>query len=110
MQAKLTRGDFLRQPFARPGIARDGLTLKSPNRAAVDAHDVVEFEVENPLRRFLLVEYKTPNGQSRECGVSNDEHVTLRCPVPATGEAVLFSNEERYGTYGQVVSIAVTQR
>ena len=54
--------------------------------------------------------YKTPNGQSRECGVSNDEHVTLRCPVPASGQAVLFSNEERYGTYGQVVSIAVTQR
>lgn len=110
MQAKLTRGDFLRQPFARPGIARDGLTLKSPSRAAVDAHDVVAFEVENPLRRFLLVEYKTPNGQSHECGVSNDEHVTLRCPVPASGAAVLFSNEERYGTYGQVVSIAVTQR
>ncbi len=110
LQAKLTRGDFLRQPFARPGIAREGLTLKSPSRAAVDAHDVVAFEVENPLRRFLLVEYKTPNGQSHECGVSNDEHVTLSCPVPASGEAVLFSNEARYGTYGQVVSIAVTQR
>ncbi len=109
MPTKLTRGDFLRQPFARPGIARDGLTLKSPSRAAVDAHDSVEFEVDNPLRRFLMVEYRAANGQSRECGVSNDEHVRLRCPVEASGQALLFSNEERYGTYGQVVSIAVTQ-
>lgn len=110
MEATVTRGEFLRQPFARPGIARDGLTLKSPSRAAVDAHDALAFEVENPLRRFLLVEYRSANGQSVECGVSNDAHVSLRCPVTASGQAVLFSNEERYGTFGQVVSIAVTQR
>jgi transglutaminase-like putative cysteine protease len=110
MEAKLTRGDFLRQPFARPGIARDRLTLKRPGRATVDAHDTLEFEVENPLRRYLLVEYRATNGGSHECGVSNDERVSVRCPVAASGEAMLFSSEERYGTYGQVVSIAVTQR
>lgn len=109
LPAKLSRGDFLRQPFARPGIAKEQLTLERPERASVDVTDSVAFEVDNPLRRYLLVEYRTPGG-SVECGVSNDAHVSLRCPVSASGHAVLFSNGERSGTFGQVVSIAVTRR
>lgn len=110
LEKPLSRGDFLRQPFARPGIAREGLTLKSPNRVAVDASDTLDVELDNPLRRYLMITYRTADGRQQECGISNDEHVAARCQVPASGDAVVFSNDERWGQYTQVVRIAVARR
>jgi transglutaminase/protease-like cytokinesis protein 3 len=106
----LSRGDFLRQPFARPGIAREGLTLTSPNRAAVDSADSLDVVLENPLHRYLMIKYRTASGKELDCANTNAERVSSKCPVPESGEAIIFSNDEQYGEYSQVVRIAVTRR
>lgn len=106
----LSRGDFLRQPFARPGIAREGLTLTSPNRAAVDSSGSLDVVLENPLHRYLMIKYRTASGKEVDCATTNAERVSSKCPVPESGEAMIFSNDEQYGEYAQVVRIAVTRR
>lgn len=110
LEAPLSRGDFLRQPFVHPGIARDRLTVRSPSRSAVDVRDEVLFEVDNPLRRFLLVQYRSADGRALECGESDAELVRVACPVGSSGKAVLLSNEQRYGEFSEVMSVTVTRR
>jgi transglutaminase/protease-like cytokinesis protein 3 len=106
----LSRGDFLRQPFSRPGIAVHGLTVRSPSRVTVEASEVLPVQLDNPLRRWLIVSFKDGSGRKRECANTNAERVDLRCPVPSTGELAVFANEQQYGRYGQVLSVAVTRR
>jgi transglutaminase-like putative cysteine protease len=110
----LSRGDFMRQPFARPGLARDGLTLTSPNRSVVEAKDVLELELVNPRRLnvtvALAVEGSTDSGT--DCGVSSDAQVKLRCTLPQPGryEARIFTNKQRYGVYGYSATVQVIAR
>jgi transglutaminase-like putative cysteine protease len=106
----LSRGDFLRQPFSRPGIAVHGLTVRSPSRVTVEASEVLPVQLDNPLRRWLIVSFKDASGRKRECANTSAERVDLRCPVPSTGELAVFANEQQYGRYGQVLSVAVTRR
>ena len=106
----LSRGDFLRQPFSRPGIAVHGLTMRSPDRVAVDAREVLPVQVDNPRRRWLILSYKDAQGRARECGNTNAERVDVSCPVPSSGELAVFANTTQYGQYQHVASVAVTRR
>lgn len=107
----LSRGDFLRQPFARPGLAREGLVLRTPQRSSVEVRDSLELALDNPRRLFVSAKL-TGSGQDVECGVDDGATVSLHCPVPAAGryEARLFTNRERYGTYASVASIEVLSK
>lgn len=106
----LTRGDFLRQPFARPGIAREGITMISPDRAAIDASGALAVKLENPRRRYLLMEFRDPSGRKTHCELPHAEHVSAQCQIPASGELALFANDTEYGNYSHVLSVAVTRR
>lgn len=109
----LSRGDFLRQPFTGPGLAREGLTLVTPGRSAVEVADAVELALENP-RRLHVSASLVPDGEKKgaACGVDNGARVRLRCAVPRPGKykAQLFTNRARYGQYTWVAGIEVTRR
>ncbi len=106
----LARGDFLRQPFSRPGIAVHGLTMRSPDRVAVDAREVLPVQLDNPRRRWLILSYKDAQGRARQCGNTNAERVDVTCPVPSSGELAVFANTTQYGRYQHVASVTVTRR
>lgn len=98
----LSRAAFLRQPLATPGLAREHLTLVSPERAVVAVRDTFELQLENPARVHVMVRVEPAGAR---CGPSNDAALTLRCPV-ARGDtkAIVFVNHRRDGTYGSVAS------
>lgn len=106
----LTRAEFLRQPQARPGLAREGLTLKAPAGLAVEATGSLGLTLDNPLRRYVLIAYSPEGGARKECLVSNDAQLSATCEVPASGSAEIFTNSEREGTYELAAKIAVTRR
>lgn len=109
----LSRGEFLRQPFSRPGLAREGLTLHEPDRSVVEVRDALDVRLSNPRRRRVLVEL-VPEGEERgiQCGVSGDAEVRLRCEVPRPGryKAWLYTNDTGEGQFGSVAMIQVTRR
>lgn len=109
LQRRLDRGAFLRQPFARPSLARAGLVMRSPARASVDTGETMAVEIENPSRRWLHVLFRY-YATERDCGISNDEVVSLTCTIPMSGEVIVFSNDDRYGTYEDAATITVTRR
>jgi len=78
----------------------------------VFAGSQAQFDVvlENPLHRYLMIKYRTASGKELDCANTNAERVSSKCPVPESGEAIIFSNDEQYGEYSQVVRIAVTRR
>lgn len=97
-QRPLTRAEFLRQALARPGFAKERLTLRSPERMVVDVGDTFSLRVDNPASTYLLLHIG-----EQVCGPVNDANVALDCPVPSGAKtAVLFSNEERDGSYRDV--------
>ncbi|MGV3625505.1 MAG: transglutaminase domain-containing protein [Archangium sp.] len=94
----ITRAAFLRQALARPGFAKERLTLHSPERMAVDVNDSFSLRVDNPANAWLLLHIG-----EQVCGPVNDASVALDCPVPKGAKtAVLFSNKDRDGTYDDV--------
>ena len=109
----LSRGDFLRQPFARPGLAREGLAMLAPERSSVEVGDAVELRLSNPRRLHVMASlYPEHGGTGLECGIDDGAQVRLRCEVPSAGryQARIFTNTARYGQYGSVAMIEVTRR
>lgn len=109
----LTRGDFLRQPFARPGLARAGLTMVAPDRTRVELDGPLELRISNPRRVFVLATIAgRDSDQNEQCGVDDAQDVSLRCPIAAPGRytATLFTNEVRSGTYRQVATLDIIRR
>ena len=111
----LTRGDFLRQPCAGPGFAREGLTLLAPERSTVEVDDALQLKLANPLRRHVTVTVTGAGAGSQEgtrCGAANADPLELRCELAAPGryQAHIFANKERFGTYDQIASIDVVRR
>lgn len=111
----LSRGDFLRQPLARPQLAREGLTLVSPDRSTVEVDGPLTIELLNPRGLYVLVsmarEKDDEAAGSGECGVSNDAKVSVTCELPRGVTSVrLYTNTERNGTYGSVAVIRATRR
>jgi transglutaminase-like putative cysteine protease len=112
LAAPLSRGEFLRQPFARPGLAREGLTLVSPERAVVEVGDALQVTLDNPRRLFVMVSLSPAGGgEATRCGVDDAARASFRCTVPGPGkyEAHILTNRERYGTYGSVATLAVVR-
>jgi hypothetical protein len=109
----LSRGDFIRQPLAGPGLSKVGLTLTSPDRSVVEVTDHVDFELLNPRRRHVMITL-VPKGAASgaECGVDDGEQVRLRCNVPDRGnfEARVFTNSERFGVYDSAAMVEVVRR
>ncbi len=96
----LGRAAFLRQPLATPGLSRERLVLKAPAGAVVDVDDTFALELENPARAWVLVQVG-----EQKCGPSNEAALALSCPVGrGAGEAVVFVNHQRDGTYESVAS------
>jgi transglutaminase-like putative cysteine protease len=108
----LGRGDFLRQPLARPTLAKEGLTLVTPEGSTVEVDGPLVLELLNPNRRWLLGKVIPEGGGTKgDCGVTNDSKPRLTCPVPAGVSHVdLFSNTQREGTYGDVAEFRVYRR
>jgi hypothetical protein len=96
---RLSRAAFLRQPLATPRLAKEQMTLISPERPVVDVDDRFDVTLDNPTRTWVML---TLGG--KECGKSNDARVTLSCPVSSEREAVVFTNKEEYGRFGQLIS------
>lgn len=97
----LSRAEFLRQPMATPGLAKEHLELKSPSRAVVQVGERFELSLGNPAHRFVMVEVLP---EKTKCGPSDEAELALSCPLTSgSTEAIVFVNGERDGTY---VSIA----
>jgi hypothetical protein len=112
LEKPLSRGDFLRQPLARPGLAREGLTLKQPDRSTVEVDGALDIELTNPRGLYVLVT-ATPEagGAEAECGVANDANLSFRCELPEGVSSVrLYRNKERSGVYGSIAVIRATHR
>ncbi len=101
--APLSRAAFLRQALARPGFAKERLTLRSPERMIVEVTDTFSLRVDNPANTYLMLHI----GEV-VCGPVNDEDVALDCPVPpGAKKAVLFSNHAQEGDYDDVASFTL---
>lgn len=97
---RLSRAQFLRQPLARPGLAREHLVLKAPSSPIVDVGENFALRLENPARVWVMVRLG-----EQKCGPSNDRDLLLVCPVPrGADEAIVFTNKQQYGNFGGVAS------
>ena len=104
----LSRAEFLRQPLATPGLAREHLELESPSRAVVQVDDTFELALKNPARVFVMVQVMP---DQTKCGPSDAAQLALSCPVTsASREALVFVNDERDGVYDSVASFRVERR
>ncbi|GMU58307.1 MAG: hypothetical protein AMXMBFR34_00700 [Myxococcaceae bacterium] len=113
LERPLSRVDFLRQPPGRPGLAREGLALLEPQAGVVDVRDLLAVTLENPRQvNVMLTLSPDGGGAETQCGVSAEPKVRLECPLAAPGRyaARLYTNKERYGTYGSVASFQVVAR
>jgi transglutaminase-like putative cysteine protease len=97
----LSRAEFLRQPPATVGLAREGLELVSPPVVG----DALELTLRNPAKVFVMIEVK-PEGT--KCGPSDEASLALSCPVTASSErAVVYVNGQRDGSYGSVATFSL---
>lgn len=111
LEKPISRGDFVRQPLARPGLAREGLALIAPEHPTVDVTNRLDVVLDNPRGVHVMLQLEGA-GKRAECGVSNARRVEFHCDVPAAGryEAMLFTNRERWGNYASVASLQVNAR
>lgn len=104
----LSRAEFLRQPMATPGLAKEHLELKSPSRAVVSVGETFELALGNPAHRFVMVQVMP---DQTKCGPSDAAELALSCPVTrGSKEAIVFVNEARDGAYVSVASFKVEPR
>lgn len=97
---RLSRAEFLRQPLARPGLARERLVLRAPSGPVVDVDGTFALELENPAQVWVMVMIG-----AQRCGPSNERQLRLDCVVPrGADEAVVFSNKEEFGSFDGVAS------
>jgi len=112
LERPLSRVEFLRQPPGRPGLAREELVLREPTRGVVDVRDALAVALDNPRRLHVMLTVGPEGGAETQCGVSDAASVQLSCPIPSSGRwaARLYTNRERYGTYGSVAAFQVNAR
>jgi hypothetical protein len=113
LDSPLSRVDFVRQPFARPGLAKLGLTLTSPDKSVVEVEESITLTLLNPRRLNVMVTL-APDGSDDgvQCGIAEDAQVRLTCAVPEAGKhrARVYANKERYGTYRSAAVLQVIRR
>ena len=104
----LSRAEFLRQPLATVGLAKQHLELKSPSRAVVQVDETFELALGNPAHVFVMVQVMP---EKTKCGPSDAVDLALSCPVTrGSQEAVVFVNDQRDGQYDSVASFKVERR
>jgi len=106
----LSRGEFLRQPFARPGLAGVGLELISPDHVRVEVDDALELKLANPRRLYVMAHIGARDSEQTErCGIENADPLKLTCPVGASGRyrALILTNQQESGTYRQVAALDI---
>lgn len=96
----LSRAQFLRQPLARPGLARESLVLEEPAGPIVHVDDSFTLRLANPARVWVMVVIG-----GKDCGPSDAAAMALTCTVPrGAGEALVLTNHQQYGRYEGVAS------
>ena len=107
LPSPLSRGAFLRQATARPGLAKEGLTLVSPERPVIDVGDGLDIVLENPRRRHVMVTLVDAAQNDTECALEDAATIRVHCQIPSVGtwRARISTNGERYGTYAGVAEI-----
>ena len=104
----LSRAEFLRQPMATLGLAKEHLELKSPSRAVVQVGETFDLSLGNPARMFVMVQVMP---EKTKCGPSDAADLALSCPVTrGSEEAIVFVNDQRDGSYASVASFKVERR
>ncbi len=106
----LSAGEFLRQPFARPGLARAGLSLISPDRMRVEVDGPLELKMTNPNHLYVMAHIGDRDSDKTErCGIENAQTLTLNCPLPHSGRyrALIFTHTQMSGTYRQAATFDV---
>lgn len=113
LKQPLTKGDFLRQPLARPSLAREGLQLVTPERSTVEVDGPLQVELGNPRGLYVLV-HATPEkgGADIDCGVANDAKLQFTCDLPRGQVSLvrLYGNKERDGVFTSIAAIRATRR
>ncbi|MEW6430236.1 MAG: transglutaminase domain-containing protein [Myxococcota bacterium] len=112
LEKPLSRVDFLRQAPGRPALAREGLALVEPQRGVVDVRGALTVRLENPRRVHVMLTVGAGDGPVKECGVSDAATVELTCPLPGAGRYVarLYTNKQRFGTFGSAADFQVNAR
>lgn len=107
LEQPLTRAEFLRQPLARPALAKEGLTLVTPSALAVEVDERFVLELDNPTRAHVMLSL-----DGADCGISDDARVRLECQVEGRGPRVarVLANRSRLGTYTWVAGFRVIRR
>jgi transglutaminase-like putative cysteine protease len=106
--APLSRAEFLRQPVATTGLAREHIALQSPTQGRVQVGDTFELQLDNPARRWVSVRV---DPERRQCGPSNDATLRISCPVSERSEtAHVFVNDEPYGTFRGAAQFTLQRR
>ncbi len=99
--------------MARPGFAKLGLELVSPERPVVDvAGDAIDVVINNPRRLHLIVKVR-PVGAAADvdCLLQDDGTLRARCPlVPGQSDIHIYASAAQYGTYQGIARLAVTRR
>jgi transglutaminase-like putative cysteine protease len=110
----LDRGAFLRQRTVRPGLAKFGIELVSPERPVVDTDgDAIDVVFANPRGRFLFLEVTADGGTDKvPCTLMQaGEQVRAHCPLPGPGrfDIRVFASNTEYGMYDGVARLSVSR-
>jgi len=109
----ITRVEFLRQPLLQPTFFAEGLTLKTPTSARVEASGTIRFALDNPRGRYVMGVVEDSAGQKvARCKVERGRPLTGVCPLGGAGvrRLKLFTNDQPSGTFGFVGMVEVTSR
>lgn len=111
----LSRTAFLRQPQARPGLAKAAMTLVTPQAPVVDAKGALTIALENPRQSHVMLRVGPDGGSAKPCSLAdgaNDVDIRASCDLPTTGryQVILFLGKARFGTYDELLSITVNSR
>lgn len=92
LQAPISQGEFVRQPYLNPTFFRRGLQLISPTRSQVTVARDADIEIANP-RGAQVTAVIARTGQ--ECETSGDRRVRVHCRLPGSGnwQVVLYGGD-----------------
>nr|WP_255216777.1 transglutaminase domain-containing protein [Pseudenhygromyxa sp. WMMC2535] len=106
----LERGEFLRQPMLRPRFFADGFEPITELRSHFDVDEALSVSLANHDGQFVLAHAVSSEG-AVDCSVLGRQTLEIRCELPRRGqyEVQIFANDERYGDFHYVGSLAVNR-
>lgn len=109
----ISRGEFMRQPVLRPRFYKEGFQLIEPRRSQVTVDGNALLRIGNPRGHFLLARVGRRGASERhDCEVSAGAEIGVECELTSSGawQVMLFSGQQRYGTYRGVGQVEVNRR